>query len=416
MLNNYICALDIGSTKVAAAVVELKGRRIVRLISDTLPIKSVKNGVIADSLDLISATSTILKNLKSKSGINIKFVYTNVSGQNIITKHSHAIIPLAERGNKVITSHDLDRVNEQARILGSSLEEEIIHHLPSSYTIDSKADISNPLGLYSHRLEVDLYLICAKSASTQSLASVINRAGYETNGVFFPGLVISKILLDKDNKNGIHIFCDVGGDITELLIFKDGILEHVEIMNTGGNDMTLRLQEILEVPFDLAEDVKRSYAFASDANHIDKDKEILVKKESVYKPIKHQLVSEVVTSKTNQMCLEIKKTIEKHVPCGQVNSFVAVGRTVLLEGFLETMENILGIPVKLGRISHPEIISWVNKDNNLSGLKYLTYVTTLGIISEVLEKQPQAATSIRHVRNPVIKTINKVKELYQEYF
>jgi len=185
MLNSYICALDIGSSKIASAVAQIKRKRINNIFFDSVPSKGIKRGVIVDSVDLVSSVSKLLKDLKVKSGINIKFLYTNISGQDIVTKHSRAIVPLAERGNKVITISDIQRVNEEARILGSSLEEEIIHFIPSSYTIDSKSNIINPLGLYSHRLEVDLYLICGKLASIQSLGRVINQAGFEIKDLFF---------------------------------------------------------------------------------------------------------------------------------------------------------------------------------------------------------------------------------------
>ena len=124
----------------------------------------------------------------------------NRSFQNILTKHSHAIIPLAERGNKVITSTDIASANEQARILGSSLEEEIIHVIPSSYSIDSKNNVINPVGLYSHRLEADLFLICAKLSSLQSLSRAVSQAGYEIKNLSFSGLATSRAVFSKEEE------------------------------------------------------------------------------------------------------------------------------------------------------------------------------------------------------------------------
>ncbi len=164
-LSNYISALDIGSSKIAACVAKVKKGSITGIFFDSIPSKGVSRGVIVDAIALVGSIGKLLKNLKVKSGINIKFIYTNISGSDIVTKHSRAIIPLAERGNKVITLSDIQRVNEQARVLGSSLEEEIIHLIPSSYTIDSKNNVANPIGLYSHRLEVDLYLVCTKPST-----------------------------------------------------------------------------------------------------------------------------------------------------------------------------------------------------------------------------------------------------------
>lgn len=259
MLNNYICALDIGSSKIASCVAGIKKKRIDNVFFEWAPSKGVKGAVIVDSIGLVGSISRLMKNLRAKSGINIKFLHTNISGQDIATKHSRAIVPLAERGNKVITASDIQRANEQARILGSSLEEEIIHLVPSGYTIDSKGGIANPLGLYSHRLEVDLYLVLAKLSSVQSLTRVINQSGYEIKSLSFSGLATSKTVLNKELNEGLNLFCDIGSDTTELLIFRNGRLEGIEILPIGGDNLTARLSDELKIPFDLAEDIKRSH-------------------------------------------------------------------------------------------------------------------------------------------------------------
>jgi len=418
MRSNYICALDIGSSKISAVVARIERRHIANLFFETIPVKGIQKGTVVDSIDLISSISRALKNLKVKSGINIKFIYANLSGQDIITKHSCAIIPLAERGNKVITLSDIQKVNEQARILGSSLEEEIIHKIPFSYTIDSKNNIPNPLGLYSHRLEVDLYLICSKLSSLQSLTRAVNQTGYEIKDLFFSGIATSEAAFDRELKEGLNIFCDIGSDITELLIFQDGMLKNIEILPIGGADLTKQLQEELKIPFDLAEDVKRSYASAADHIQINEEREILIKKNHLYKPIKQRLVSEIVTAKAKLICQKIKDAVEKNTTSNQVDNFVTVGRTVLLEGFLETLENSLGISVKIGRVNNPKISSLVNKDNISSGQKYLTYLTALGLVCQALHdrQENQNLTAHQLTRNPILKTINKFKEIYQEYF
>jgi len=417
MLNNYICALDIGSSKIAAALAQIKGKRLQRIFFNSVPSKGIKEGVIVDAIDLVGSISKLLKDLKAKSGINIKSLYTNISGQDIVTKHSRAIIPLAERGNKVITVSDIENVNEQARILGSSLEEELVHHIPFGYTIDSKSNVINPLGLYSHRLEVDLYLVCAKLSSIQSLSRVINQSGYEIKDLFFSGLATSKAVLNKELKDGLNLFCDIGSDTTDLLLFKEGFLRDIEILPVGGNNLTIQLQEALKIPFDLAEDIKRSYGLIGDSAQIREDKEILVKKSNLYKPIKQKMVSEIITSSAKLICSKIKDAVEKKVSCYEVNNFVVVGRAVLLEGFIETLENALAIPVKLGRISNPEIISLIKEDDTVSGQRYLNYLTALGMICEALEEKPVGISPTpQSAKNLIAKAINRFKELYQEYF
>ena len=420
MLNlndNYICALDVGSSKISACLAQLKGRSLESIIFDTVPSKGVKQGAVVDSIELVGAIGKLIKNLRTKSGIKIKLIYTNVSGLDITTKRSRAIIPLAERGNKVITASDIEQVNEQARILGSSLEEEIIHIIPSSYTIDSKSGITNPIGLYSHKLEVDLYLICIKLSSLQSLTRVINQSGLEIKDLFFSGMISSSAVFGTELNAGINLFCDIGSDITELLIFSNGILKDIEILPFGGDNLTLRICDELKIPFELAEDIKRSYGIIGVAQNIPEDKEILVKKSNLYKPIKQRMVSEIITASAAHICAQIKQAIDRKVSSYEVDNLFVVGRTVLLEGFIEMLENKIEIPVKLGRINDPRIVAMIKEDHALAGPKYLTYLTALSMLSEVIRNKPTGIIpAYKPAKNLILKAVNRFREVYQEYF
>jgi cell division protein FtsA len=418
--NNYICALDIGSSKISAAVCQLKRRHITDVFFDTQAVKGIKKGLVVDSIELVGAIDKVLENLKAKSGINIKFIYANISGQDIIVRHSHAVVPLAERGNKVITLSDILKVNDQARILGSDLEEEVIHQVPMGYSVDSKNDILNPLGLYSHKLEVDLFLVCAKTSFIQTVTRIINQAGYEIKDLFFSGLATCEAIFNSYSRNpvsGMQVLCDLGADTTELLVFNNGMLKNIEILSLGGDDLTQHVSSALKIPFDLAEDIKRSYGQVGEYSQIAGEKEILIKRESMYKPIQQRLISEIVTDKAQYICRKLKEAVEKNAPHEKINSFTAVGRTVLLEGFLETLENVLGAPVKLGRLLHPDLISLANKDSNLSGQKYLTYVTALGTICTALRGVFVQSLPVGLPSRTIARTLfRRVKEIYQEYF
>jgi cell division protein FtsA len=418
MLNNsYICAVDIGSNKIAVALALIRKNKISSILFDYLPSRGVKEGVIVDATELVICLTKILKRLKTKSGLKIKFIHTNFSGKDISTKHSHAIIPLAERGNKVITSTDIAMANEQARILGSSLEDEIIHVIPSSYSIDSKSNVINPIGLYSHRLEVDLYLICARLASLQSLSRVISQAGYEVRSLSFSGLATSKAVFGIEEKRGLSVFCDVGSDVTELLIFKDGLLQSIQVLPCGGNSMTQQLSEGLKINFELAEDIKRSYGIIGDVDNIPEDKEILVKKDEFYKPIKQRDVAAMATNSSRLICTQIKDAVAPKVALHEVDHFVMVGKTLLTDGFIEMMESVIGMPVAIGRINNPEIAALVKENSDLSGQKYLTYLTCLGMICDDLgNKNVGNLALVKPAKNLLIKTVNRFREVYQEYF
>ncbi len=418
MLNNYICTLDIGSSKISACLARVKNGRINAIFFESLPFSGLTKGQVTDSIGLVNAVGSVIKGLKSKSKVAVKLIHVNISGLDISTKHSYAIIPLAERGNKIIAPQDIRDVNEQALTLGSNMEDEVIHYIPCGYELDSRKDVINPLGLYSHKLGVDLYLICAKLSAVQNITHALNQAGYEVKDMIFSGLATSKALLNKEQK-GINIFCDIGRDITELLIFKEGLLIDTHIFPMGGNDLSRALAEELLIPLELAEELKKSHGSVGDNINIDENKEVLVKKEDFYKPIKQKLICEILTKKAKSFCATIKDYISNNVDVVEVNSFIVTGRGVLLEGFLELLDLNTGLSAKLGRISDDELLSIVSQSDILTEHKYISYITCLGILGHVLRLKK--APSLPHhgtgqERNVFEKTISKIKEIYQEYF
>jgi cell division ATPase FtsA len=133
----YICGIDIGSSKIAACLGCFRGRELTRVWWDSTVAVGVKRGQLQDISGLVACLSRLFKNLKAKSGVKIKSVHLAIASQNIIAKHSQAVIALAERGNKSVSKTHIQNVIQQARILGSYLEDDILHAEPLSYTIDN---------------------------------------------------------------------------------------------------------------------------------------------------------------------------------------------------------------------------------------------------------------------------------------
>jgi cell division protein FtsA len=414
---NYLCAVDIGSSKISACAVKLVKGKPDNFYFETVPSRWVSEGVVTDSIELVSCLGRLILSLRQASGLNIKFISANISGKDISTKYSRAIIPLAERGNKVITASDIQRANEQARILGSSLEEEIIQVIPVSYTIDSKGNIINPLGLYSHRLEADIYLIMAKSSSVQSLTRVISQCGLELEGLFFSGLATSAVVFDNEARDAVNILCDIGSDTTELLFFRNSRLYEVNILKLGGDDFTSSLKEELSLPFELAEDIKKSAGQVGEIDRLSEDREILVRKDNLYKPIKQKQVSSILTRQAKLIAAQIKDLVTKRVSLYEVKNFILTGRAILLEGFIEVLENELSVPVRIGRVNDPFISGLINEYPQLSGSRYLNFITSLGMLAQLLKEKPRKFFSSEITgRNAFVRTFNRVKEVYQEYF
>lgn len=418
MKSRYLCALDLSSSKVSCALMKfVKGYAIENLFFDYVICGGIKNGKIVDIQEVSASIDKLLRAVKAKAGINIRSVYLNIYGQDITSKQSRAVIPLAERGNKVITLSDIRRVEEEARILGSSLEEEIVQAIALGYMVDDREKIINPLGLYGHKLGVDLLLISVKTAYLQGVNRLFGRLGYEVKHLFLSILATSKILLDKNAlKTGLYVFCDIGADLTEIIVFENAVLKNITALATGGNYLTEEIAQAFKIPFALAEEIKRSYAYIGT---VSQDKEIMIKKEGYYKPIPQSRLCELVSSRAESICRAIKEKLENSVSRERAIDYVIVGgRTVLIDGFLEMLEAHLGVPVKIATRPRNAYFPGKQLEGIASVTQFLTYATCLGILQEAIELSQQIKSNrIYSTPQNFLRTLtSRIKEIYQEYF
>jgi cell division protein FtsA len=432
----YICGIDIGSSKIAACLGGFRGRELTQIWWDSVTAAGVKRGQVEDAQGLTAALSKLLKNLEAKSGIKIKSVYLGIASQNIVTKHSQATIALAERGNKSVAKRDIQRVNQQAQILGSCLEDEILHSQPLSYTVDNENEVINPLGLYGHRLKVNLCLICARSSYINTIVEIINRLGLKLNDITLSALAVSQSVFNPKNMGGINILCDVGKDITQILINNDGRLMHYQIITSGGDDLTTMLSEELNLAYSLAEEIKISYGQIQDnyephrfqsgvhpnqqSKHVSPDKEIIVKIGNAYSTLSQNLV---IQSRASYRIIEaIRDAVRPHllaVSSASVSDKACLyvsGRTACLEGFLELLEAVMGMPVKLAKVGNPSLLVPLMRRRLLSAEPVLNYLASLGLIAMAIKLSDWKFVPHQPLRNLLSNIPEKIREVYQEYF
>jgi cell division protein FtsA len=418
----YVCGLDIGSSKVAACLAGFRHRQLENLWWNSAPAVGVKRGQWQDISGLTVALSRVLKKLKQKSGVKIKSVHLGIAGENITARHSQAVIALAERGNRSVSQRDIQNVNQQAQILGSCLEDEILHSLPLRYAVDNENEVIDPLNLYGHQLKVDLYLICAKASYINTIIGAINRLGLRLNEITLSGLAVSQAVFNRARMKGLDILCDIGKDIIQILIFNQGRLMHYQIVTAGGDDLTTALSRELSLAYPLAEEVKIAYGRVQNTPE-SPDKEIILKKGYAYSTLSQNSVIQILSRESRRLAEIIRNVIQPHLlamspPLAAVKPTLYVsGRNACLDGFLELLEVTVGIPVKMAKIGNSGLSVPLMRRGLLSGEPVLNYLACLGLLVKAGQLPHKKSTHpMRGLRSLLSSLPEKVREMYQEYF
>jgi cell division protein FtsA len=402
-----ICGLDIGSAKILAAIAKVSRQGKVDLLaSQILESRGINRGSVSDLANLSDCLAQARQSLFKKSGLKPQEVFVGIKGTCFKTKTSKTVIPLLDRGDKVITSSDIKKLNHQARALGIDIEEEVIHEIPQSYTIDDYNVVKNPLGLYARKVGVELLLVTSPMGHIDNLVKSLNQVGWGVKRVIFSSLAASYGVLSEEEKERGCVFIDMGAGTTDILVFKDGILRELEILPYGGMDFTESIANDLKLTFDLAEEIKRSYAVAT-SSEAEGEEDILIKKSSSYNPIKRKKLVEVIEPNISHLLKLVKERLDRSAFRKYFNSGVVVtGGNSLLYGFLEQAESFLGLPVKMGRV----------KDFSLSYYKIPVYASVLGLIKFAASGLASDSAARLSHRKLVKGLTSRIKELYQEYF
>ncbi|MFA5088215.1 MAG: cell division protein FtsA [Candidatus Omnitrophota bacterium] len=403
----FYCGLDIGSQRLKAALMKAADPHCQELLgvyeAKTL---GFKDSSVSDLVELTECIHKTLTELSKKTGVKLKEIHLGVGGDFIEVRKNNSVMPLVDRGSKVIGSHDVKKINNQARLLGLKVEEEILHDFPQYYKVDDVNTALNPVGLLGRKLEVYSLLIVANLTRLRNITKAVNQAGYEVANVFFSGFSAASVSLNEQLKSDGCVLIDIGSKVTNILIFKNGLLRHLDRIPMGGDHLTLRIMLDLNLPFNLAEDIKKSYANAISTDE-QNEEEILVKKNSAYLPIKRKEIVQSIKPEIDKFVEAIKNSLNSSGMLEEIKGgMVVIGGGALLTGMIERIEQETSLSVSIGKAR--------------VGLKSLTNAVTFAAavgLSQMGLNHSFGVSPLSDVRTTWTKgLVGRIKEFYQEYF
>lgn len=407
MREKIFCGLDIGSQRLKVSLIQAKSPQSFQLLGvyETKTV-GMNGSSVTDLAELSDCIHRALEELSHKTSVRFKNVQVGISGDLVRTRIARAVIPLLDKGNKVITAFDIKKVISQARLLGVKLDEEILHDCPQFFVVDDGNVTLNPQGLYGRKLEVTLLLVVADTLRLKNIMNAVNQAGYEINNRFFSSYAASGVAVSEDLKKRGCAFIDIGAQSTNILIFKDNLLKYHKCIASGGNDISRKIAQTIHLSFDLAEDIKRSYAVALKEQASDSE-EILVKRDNGYMPIKRAVVCQSIESEIQSLVDKIYTSVVEANMIEHLNAgVIMIGGGSLLPGLLELIENKIKLPVSIGTVRIA--------DKALSNAAIFS--SAVGLAQDATLNMFDFAQFSQEKVHWTKGFINRIREMYHDYF
>src|SRR6478735_3888770 len=153
-----VVGLDIGTTKIACIVGEIREDGIDVIGVGTHPSTGLKKGVVVHIDETVRSIQRAVEEAEHMAGVEITQVQAGIAGAHIKAFNSTGVWAVKD---KEVREADIAAVLEQAKAVNLPQDREIIHVLARDYTIDHQDGIKEPLGMSGVRLEARVHVVTA---------------------------------------------------------------------------------------------------------------------------------------------------------------------------------------------------------------------------------------------------------------
>ncbi len=376
MVDNLICGIDIGSSKIATVVgmasEETSELKIIGFNATTA--RGVRKGLVVDIKEATAAVEDSVEKAERMAGHKINRAYVAVGGPHISSLNSHGIVAVSNPQGE-INEEDVARVVEAAKAISLSSTRRIIEVIPRDYIVDGQSGIKNPIGMSGVRLEVETHIITASSTNLKNQERILNDLGIENQGFVFSGLASAEAVLTNTEKELGIVLVDIGGGKIDLSIYVDGALSYSTSISIGARHISNDIAVGLRVSLDSAEKIK--IFLSKSLNGKKKNSQINLNEldlpENISEVSLKTLVDGIIAPRLEEIFKLIFEEIEKSELGQQIPSgLVITGGGALTIGMLETGKRVVGLPIRLG---FPEKVSGL-----VDEIMDPQYSTTVGLL------------------------------------
>ncbi len=185
-----VVALDVGTTKICTLVGEIEPDRALNIVGvGTAESRGMRKGVVVNIDEVAGAIAEAVEQCGRLSGYRVESAFVGVTGAHIQGLNTRGVVAVSASASE-ISSTDVDRAMEAARVQAISQDREVLHVLPRGYTLDGQEGVRDPVGMSGHRLEAEMHIVTAATTSIHNLVRAVRRAGIQIDDLVLQPLAL----------------------------------------------------------------------------------------------------------------------------------------------------------------------------------------------------------------------------------
>lgn len=343
--------LDIGTSKVRCVVGEPSDNGRMNVIGfGEADSRGLRRGIVTGAESVSEAIRKAVGEAERVSGLDIQSAVVNLSGEHFSGENKNGVVAVAGAGRE-ITDDDIERAIESASAMQLPAGWEIINRLPQEFIIDGQDGITEPIGMTGARLESLVHIVIGPSAGRQNLSKAVKRAGLDIERMMLEPLAAAESTLTDDDKEYGCALVNIGAEITSLMIFGRGAVQHTAVFPFGGLHFTKDIAVGLRVSIQEANKIKHHYGCVGSFLMSDDEREEVIEIMPVGRTETRGLTKEILCDIMQPRAVELLQHIAHEVvgTRAQISSGVILtGGGSTARGMVEIAEQVFDAPTRLG--------------------------------------------------------------------
>ncbi len=353
MINEHILAvgLDIGTSRVRCVIGEREEDGKMNIVGfGQSESKGLRRGIVTTTNSVVDSVKRAIDEAERVSGLEIQMATVNFSGEHLQGENRNGVVAVAGSGRE-ITEEDVERAIDSASAIQLPTGWEIVDRLPQEFIIDGQDGIIEPIGMRGARLEALVHVVTSPSAARQNIVKAIHNSGLEVEQIILePLAAATSTLSDEDREYGCALV-NIGSEITSLMIFGRGAVQHTAIFPFGGMNFTKDIATGLRVSIPEAEKIKIRSGCVAGYLMDDEEKQEIIEITPVGRTETRQLTKEILCDVLQPRAVELLQHIAGEVARveAQISSGVVLtGGSSSIRGIVEIAEQVFDAPTRVG--------------------------------------------------------------------
>jgi cell division protein FtsA len=404
---NLIVGLDIGTSKIAAIVAELKPEGGFELIGmGQHPSRGLKKGVVVNIESTVSAIQRALEEAELMADCKIREVYTGIAGGHIRSFNSQGMVAIKD---KEVVQADIDRVIDTAKAVQIPNDQQILHILNQEFIIDGQEDVREPLGMSGLRLEVKVHIVTGAVSAAQNIVKCVRRCGLEVRDLVLQPLASAMAAISEDEKDLGVALVDIGGGTSDLVVFTHGAIRHTAVIPIAGDQITNDIAMALRTPTKDAEEIKgRSGCALSQLAEPQEMVEVPGLGERASRQLSRKTLAEVIEPRVEELYSLVQAELRRSGYEELLSSGVVLtGGSSVMRGMVELGEEIFHMPVRVGHSHYTGALEEYARQPRFS--------TGMGLLLAGVQQQRQKELARMQV-GPVQHAFDRMKSWFTGNF